>query len=123
MVQGENFTGAAPEATLIIIKVKPAKQYLRNFYLYPPEAEVFQEDDVMMAIAFAIRLAKELRVPLSICVGIGSSQGAHLGTNALSQYVDYVANFSQVSVSVAAGNEGNTRNHSTGIFSQERKRL
>ena len=123
MVQGENFTGAAPEATLIIIKVKPAKQYLRNFYLYPPEAEVFQEDDVMMAIAFAIRLAKELRGPLSICVGIGSSQGAHLGTNALSQYVDYVANFSQVSVSVAAGNEGNTRNHSTGIFSQEREKI
>ena len=123
MVQGENFTGAAPEATLNIIKVKPAKQYLRNFYLYPPEAEVFQEDDVMMAIAFAIRLAKELGVPLSICVGIGSSQGAHLGTNALSQYVDYVANFSQVSVSVAAGNEGNTRNHSTGIFSQEREKI
>ena len=123
MVQGENFTGAAPEATLIIIKVKPAKQYLRNFYLYPPEAEVFQEDDVMRAIAFAIRLAKELGVPLSICVGIGSSQGAHLGTNALSQYVDYVANFSQVSVSVAAGNEGNTRNHSTGIFSQEREKI
>ena len=123
MVQGENFIGAAPEATLIIIKVKPAKQYLRNFYLYPPEAEVFQEDDVMMAIAFAIRLAKELGVPLSICVGIGSSQGAHLGTNALSQYVDYVANFSQVSVSVAAGNEGNTRNHSTGIFSQEREKI
>ena len=123
MVQGENFTGAAPEATLIIIKVKPAKPYLRNFYLYPPEAEVFQEDDVMMAIAFAIRLAKELGVPLSICVGIGSSQGAHLGTNALSQYVDYVANFSQVSVSVAAGNEGNTRNHSTGIFSQEREKI
>ncbi|NSK85821.1 S8 family peptidase [Blautia luti] len=123
MVPGENFTGAAPEATLIIIKVKPAKQYLRNFYLYPPDAEVFQENDVMMAIAYAISWAKKLEMPLSICLGIGSSQGAHLGTNALSQYVDYVANFSQVSVSVAAGNEGNTRNHSTGIFSQEREQI
>ena len=123
MVPGENFTGAAPEATLIIIKVKPAKQYLRNFYLYPPDAEVFQENDVMMAIAFAISWAKKLEMPLSICLGIGSSQGAHLGTNALSQYVDYVANFSQVSVSVAAGNEGNTRNHSTGSFSQGREQI
>lgn len=123
MVPGENFTGAAPEATLIIIKVKPAKQYLRNFYLYPPEAEVFQENDVMIAIAYAISWAKKLEMPLSICLGIGSSQGAHLGTNALSQYVDYVANFSQVSVSVAAGNEGNTRNHSTGIFSQGREQI
>ena len=59
MVPGENFTGAAPEATLIIIKVKPAKQYLRNFYLYPPDAEVFQENDVMMAIAYAISWAKK----------------------------------------------------------------
>lgn len=123
MVPGENFTGAAPEATLIIIKVKPAKQYLRNFYLYPPDAEVFQENDVMRAIAYAISWAKKLEMPLSICLGIGSSQGAHLGTNALSQYVDYVANFSQVSVSVAAGNEGNTRNHSTGIFSQGREQV
>ena len=123
MVPGENFTGAAPEATLIIIKVKPAKQYLRNFYLYPPDAEVFQENDVMMAIAYAISWAKKLEMPLSICLGIGSSQGAHLGTNALSQYVDYVANFSKVSVSVAAGNEGNTRSHSTGIFSQEREQI
>lgn len=123
MVPGENFTGAAPEATLIIIKVKPAKQYLRNFYLYPPDAEVFQENDVMMAIAYAISWAKKLEMPLSICLGIGSSQGAHLGTNALSQYVDYVANFSQVSVSVAAGNEVNTRNHSTGIFSQGREQV
>ena len=48
---------------------------------------------------------------------------SHLGKNALSQYVDYVANFSQVSVSVAAGNEGNTRNHSTGFFSQGRGRI
>ena len=122
-VPGETFTGAAPEATLIIIKVKPAKQYLRNFYLYPPDAEIFQENDVMMAVAYAISWAKELKMPLSICLGIGSSQGAHLGTNALSQYVDYVANFSQVSVSVAAGNEGNTRNHSTGIFSRGREQI
>ena len=106
-----------------IIKVKPAKQYLRNFYLYPPDAEIFQENDVMMAVAYAISWAKELKMPLSICLGIGSSQGAHLGTNALSQYVDYVANFSQVSVSVAAGNEGNTRNHSTGIFSRGREQI
>ena len=84
---------------------------------------LFQENDVMMAIAYAISWAKKLEMPLSICLGIGSSQGAHLGTNALSQYVDYVANFSQVSVSAAAGNEGNTRNHSTGIFSQGREQI
>ena len=122
MVPGENFTGAAPEATLIIIKVKPAKQYLRNFYLYPPEAEAFQENDDD-GHCFCDYPGQKLKLPLSICLGIGSSQGAHLGTNALSQYVDYVANFSQVSVSVAAGNEGNTRNHSAAFFSQGREQI
>ena len=121
--EGSLFTGAAPDCEIVAVKLRPAKQYLRNFYLYPPDAEVFQENDVMMAIAYAISWAKKLEMPLSICLGIGSSQGAHLGTNALSQYVDYVANFSQVSVSAAAGNEGNTRNHSTGIFSQGREQI
>lgn len=37
----ENFSGAAPEAILIIVKVKPAKKYLREFYLFPAEAELF----------------------------------------------------------------------------------
>ena len=31
MVPEENFSGAAPESDLIIIKLKPAKKYLRDF--------------------------------------------------------------------------------------------
>ena len=122
-VPGESFTGAAPEASLIIVKVKQAKQYLRNFYLYPPDAEVFQEDDIMLALSFAMKWAEEIRMPLSVCLGIGTSQGAHLGFNALSQMVDQAAGYSRVSIAVAAGNEGNTRNHCTGIFSETEDRV
>ena len=34
----ENFSGAAPEAVLIIVKLKRAKKYLRDFYLLPEDA-------------------------------------------------------------------------------------
>lgn len=112
----ENFSGAAPEASLIIIKVKPAKKYLRDFYLFPAEAEVFQEDDIMLAVSFAMKCARNLGLPLSVCIGLGTSQGAHVGESPLSQYVDYAAGFSQVSVSVAAGNEGAARHHFQGSF-------
>ena len=110
----ENFSGAAPEAMLIVVKVKPAKKYLREFYLFPSEAELFQENDIMMGVDFAVRTANDRKLPLSVCLGIGSSQGAHIGRNPLSIYVDYASQFSRISVSIAAGNEGAARHHYAG---------
>ena len=110
----ENFSGAAPEAILIIVKVKPAKKYLREFYLFPAEAELFQENDIMTGMDFAVRIANDRRMPLSLCLGIGSSQGAHIGKNPLSLYVDYISQYSLISVSIAAGNEGAARHHYAG---------
>ena len=110
----ENFSGAAPEAMLIIVKVKPAKKYLREFYLFPAEAELFQENDIMTGMDFAVRIANDRRMPLSLCLGIGSSQGAHIGKNPLSLYVDYISQYSLISVSIAAGNEGAARHHYAG---------
>ena len=110
----ENFSGAAPEAMLIIVKVKPAKKYLREFYLFPAEAELFQENDIMMGMDVAVRIANDRRMPLSLCLGIGSSQGAHIGKNLLSLYVDYISQYSLISVSIAAGNEGAARHHYAG---------
>lgn len=117
MAPRENFSGAAPDATLIVVKLKQAKMYLRDFYQFPPNVEVVQENDVMMAISYAMKAAQQLKMPLSICLGIGSSQGAHQGDSPLSQYVDYSAGFSQISISVAAGNEGSAQHHFVGSLS------
>ena len=114
----ENFSGAAPEAILIIVKVKPAKKYLREFYLFPAEAEIFQENDIMTGMDFAVRIANDRRMPLSLCLGIGSSQGAHIGKNPLSLYVDYISQYSLISVSIAAGNEGAARHHYAGRLTE-----
>ena len=43
----QGFSGAAPEAELVVVKLKQAKKYLRELYLIPSSAEVFQEDDIM----------------------------------------------------------------------------
>ena len=48
----EDFTGAAPEAELAVVKLKPAKKYLRDFYLIPSDAPAFQENDIMMGIKY-----------------------------------------------------------------------
>ena len=89
-VPTENFSGAAPKATIIVVKLKKAKSYLRKFYQYPPQAPVFQEDDIMLGISFAVKMAQEMGMPVSVCLGLGTNQSAHVGDSELSRYVDYI---------------------------------
>ncbi|MDO5336702.1 MAG: S8 family peptidase [Eubacteriales bacterium] len=110
----EGFSGAAPEASLLIVKLKPAKDYLRSFYLIPEGADAYQENDIMLAVAYVLRIARELQLPMSICIGLGSSQGAHTGEGFLESYLSLVSLRLQNCVAVAAGNEGNSRNHYQG---------
>ena len=110
----QDSSGTAPEATLIVVKLKPMKQYLRELYLIPEGAEVFQENDIMFGIQYAITCAQMLGMPLSVCIGLGGSLGSHWGESPISLFLNnmnrYVGN-----VSVAAiGNEGNQRHHYQG---------
>lgn len=111
-----NFLGAAPEAALIVVKLKKIKRYLREFYLLPEEADAYQENDIMLAIEYAINRARRMNMPLSICIGLGTNLGAHLGVGPLSQYMDGVSRYEQNAISVSAGNEGNQRHHFGGII-------
>lgn len=113
-IDEENFSGAAPEASLVVIKLKPAKKYLREFYLYPEDAEIFQEDDIMLAIAYARQCAQRYEMPLSICLGLGTNKGSHNGYSPLCQSVDQMAGFFRNSISIAGGNEGAARHHYQG---------
>ena len=61
-----------------MVKLKTAKSYLREFYQYPPQAEVFQENDIMLGISFAVKMAKSMGMPISVCLGLGTSQGADM---------------------------------------------
>lgn len=113
-MEEEDFSGAAPDAALIVVKLKPAKTYLREFYLYPSDADIYQEDDIMLAISFVMKCAQKYQMPLSVCLGLGTNQGAHQGHSPLSQFIDDAASFTQNSVSIAAGNEGTARHHYEG---------
>ena len=39
----EQFIGAAPEATIAVVKLKQAKQYLRDYYFIPESARLFRK--------------------------------------------------------------------------------
>ena len=53
--------------------------------------------------------------PISICIGVGTSQGPHSSRHALSNYLTTIGDQKGVGVTIAAGNEGNTRHHYSAI--------
>lgn len=107
----ENFEGVAPEAELVIVKLRQAKNYLRNFYSIPDHVVCFQENHIMHGIQYCVQIAQKLNRPIVICTGLGSSQGAHDGRSHLSTFISTVSDFSNTTVVTSAGNEGMNKRH------------
>lgn len=114
-----DFIGAAPNARIAVVKLKGAKQYLRDFFFVPEGVEAYQETDIMMAVAYLNGLANVLRMPLVICIALGNSIGSHGKDGPLSSYLNFICTRRWRSVVTAAGNEANTRHHFQGRVNGE----
>lgn len=109
------FIGAAPEAVLGVVKLKPAKQYLKDFYVIRDGATCFQENDIMLAMKYLNDLARKRNMPLVLCVALGTNLGGHNGTSLLSNLLDAYSSVLNRSVVISAGNGAVHRHH----FSRE----
>lgn len=112
--QPVEFSGAAPEAALAVVKLKPAKQYLRDFFLVPKDAPAYQENDIMAAVSWLLGIANRYAMPLVICLGLGTNQGSHDGTSPLSSMLRSLTGTPGLSVTVGAGNEAGLHHHYVG---------
>lgn len=115
-VEEENFYGVAPDADLIIVKLREAKQITRRFFRVPNNVTCFQENHIMWALRYCNQEARRLNRPLVICFGIGSSQGGHTGRSPLSVVLNIVADLPDTVVVTSAGNEGNLGRHYYGVI-------
>ena len=105
------FSGAAPQASIAMVKLKPAKQYLRDFYLIQDGAEAYQENDIMMGVSYLYFLARKYSMPLVVCIPLGTNMGSHMGMSRLGQYLNQVSLSYGSAVITAAGNETGARHH------------
>lgn len=118
----QDFSGAAPYAQIAMVKLKEAKENIREFYFIPENATVYQENDIMAGVAYLDRLASEMNMPLVLCISVGSNAGSHgSGINPLMSVLDSVALKRPRGVVVAAGNEGNQRHHFAGELSENQE--
>lgn len=106
-----NFSGVAPEAELVVVKMRQAKAYLRSFYAIPGDVVCFQENYIMWAAQYCRRIARLLKRPLVLCIGAGTSQTAHSGTSHLSNFLSILGDFQNFAIVIPAGNEGNRGRH------------
>ncbi len=106
-----DFIGAAPSSELVIVKLKEAKQNLREFFYLPMEEPLYQENDIMAGIAYLESVARREGRPLVILLGVGSNQGSHAGTDPLSTYMDTVGSQIARAIVVAAGNQATAQQH------------
>jgi len=113
------FSGVAPESRIVVVKLKTAKQFIKNFFLIPSEADCYQENDIMLGIRYLLSAAQKLSRPISICIGLGTSQGSHESRDALSTYLTTIADQNGIGVSIAAGNEGDSGHHYSAIVEEK----
>ena len=107
----EQFLGAAPEASIAVVKLKQAKQYLRDYYFIPDSAVCYQETDLMLGLKYLNDLADTPKLPLVVCITVGSSMGGHIGTLPLSYLIEgYSTRANHITV-IGTGNEADKRHH------------
>ena len=109
-----SFSGAASNCYLGIVKLKPAKQYLRDFFLIRENADAYQENDIMMGVSYLFALANQYHTPLVICLAVGTNMGSHTGTSNLSTFLNEMSTFPGTAFVVAAGNETGYGHHYRG---------
>lgn len=111
---GLTFASGAPDAELVMVKLRQAKPYLKEFYGVAQETECYAESDILTAIRYLESYAVSLYRPLVICIGLGTSMGDHEGHSVLADYLSSIALRRSRCVICAAGNEGNASHHYVG---------
>jgi subtilisin family serine protease len=109
--KANNFSGVAPDSELMIVKLKQAKNNLKDLYFIPENTECYQENDIIWGLQYILWTARTRNLPLSICVGLGTSLGPHDNSGLLNTSLSLASDTPRIAVSVAAGNEGSLKRH------------
>lgn len=107
----EDFVGAAPEAAIAMVKLKEAKDYLKEFYFATGPGPFYQDTDIILGIRYLLSLAGRLNRALVICIGLGTNQGSHSGETPLNSVLSSISEERGTHAVVAAGNEAGKAHH------------
>ncbi len=97
------YRGAAPESELLIVKLG-----------VPVQSGFTRTTEIMRGVAWGLRKAEELQMPLVINLSFGNSYGSHDGSSLLERYLDNASEIGRTVVCVGSGNEAASGGHAAG---------
>ena len=110
---GGLYTGAAPEAELIVVKLGMPENSGRAEEGFPRTTEILR------GVTYALRKAQQLNMPLVINLSFGNSYGSHDGSSLLERFLDNASEIGKTVICVGSGNEGAARGHFAGNITRD----
>ena len=111
IIEDKDFSGVAPLAELVVVKLKQAKNIFKDFYRIEEDSDAFQENDILLGIKYIMQVARQQNKPIVLCFGLGTNQGDHNGSGFLGEYMNSLAVTPGIYMCTAAGNEGGRAHH------------
>jgi len=119
-IDAENdFTGIAPNADIVMVKLKQAKPYLKNMFAIDPNKTAYSSNDIMLGVNYVWQVARRENKPVIVCLGVGTNTGDHTGRDILSSFLDDYGDLTGNCIVVGAGNEANKAHHFRGQITKE----
>ena len=110
---GGLYTGAAPEAELIVVKLGLPGNSGGAEEGFPRTTEILR------GVTYALRKAQQLNMPLVINLSFGNSYGSHDGSSLLERFLDNASEIGKTVICVGSGNEGAARGHFAGNITRD----
>lgn len=104
---GGRYRGVAPASEILAVK------------LGLPEPESFpRTTELMTALDYVIRTARELGRPVAVNMSFGNTYGSHEGNSLVETFIDDMADQWKNSILVGTGNEADAGGHTSGRLAQ-----
>ena len=111
------FKGIANESKFVIVKLFEStnfKNQLKENNV--KDTPVYNDSEVVAGLEYLKRMSMELKQPMVIYIGVGTTEGSHDGTNLISRYVTSLGSNRGVCCVAGVGNEGDAQGHTSGYI-------
>ncbi len=108
--------GAAPNCDFISVKLRPIKEIEDTVAPSTPSTPVYHNTDIATAMVYLLRQRSIYLRPMVIFLPVSSNLGAHDGTNALEELIDYYSFSATVTFALGTGNQGGSETHASGYI-------
>lgn len=110
----QGYVGGAPDAGIIMVKLRQASERVRSDYLIEEDVPAYQSNDILTGINYLLQIAFERTQPIVICIGLGTNFGAHNGSDIVEVFLEALALTPNIIIVIAAGNEASSGHHYRG---------